>query len=345
MRLIMAVDKKEKKKKRFKRRRILLLIVLISFVFATIDISRSLSTFKKVDDYPLYTMHYRGGYRTTGFIWRQCFDWFFCDTDDSTSLNPQTAWACSLFSALGDRENMTYGRNFDWSFSPVLLLFTDPPNGYASILLVNLAYLGFDKDNPSLFRKLRLLATPVMPFEGINEHGLVVAMAAVPDGSDNVITDKKNIQSLHVIRLILDHARTTEQAIDILKNYNVVFSPGPPLHYLIADVSGRSIVAEFREGGLQVISNTHTWQVATNFLLLDRDQNEPSGCIRYDNAQKFLREKNGIVNTHQAMSLLKNLSVDVTQWSAVYNMGRRSVDVVLKRNYGKIYNFQIPCDK
>jgi hypothetical protein len=53
----MAVDKKEKKKKRFRRRRILLLIVLISFVFATIDISRSLSTFKKVDDYPLYTMY------------------------------------------------------------------------------------------------------------------------------------------------------------------------------------------------------------------------------------------------------------------------------------------------
>jgi Flp pilus assembly protein TadD len=28
---------------------------------------------------------------------------------------------------------MFYGRNFDWDFSPALLLFTNPPDGYASV--------------------------------------------------------------------------------------------------------------------------------------------------------------------------------------------------------------------
>jgi hypothetical protein len=33
------------------------------------------------------------------------------------------------FAAIGDEEQNLYGRNFDWQFSPAVLLFTDPPDG------------------------------------------------------------------------------------------------------------------------------------------------------------------------------------------------------------------------
>ena len=50
---------------------------------------------------------------------------------------------------------MFYGRNFDWEFSPALLLFTDPPDGYASVSMVDLTFLGIspaaskDADRPT----------------------------------------------------------------------------------------------------------------------------------------------------------------------------------------------------
>ncbi len=34
------------------------------------------------------------------------------------------AWGCSLFAFFSDPQAMLYGRNFDWEYSPALLLFT-----------------------------------------------------------------------------------------------------------------------------------------------------------------------------------------------------------------------------
>ena len=43
-------------------------------------------------------------------------------------------------------DDRLFGRNFDWRYSPALLLFTDRPaaGGYASVSMVDIAYLGFD---------------------------------------------------------------------------------------------------------------------------------------------------------------------------------------------------------
>ena len=65
---------------------------------------------------------------------------------------------------------MLYGRNFDWQYSPALLLFTDPPDGYASVSMVDIAYLGFDGKKAgtvtdlSLTERARLLFAPSWPF-------------------------------------------------------------------------------------------------------------------------------------------------------------------------------------
>ena len=50
-------------------------------------------------------------------------------------------WACSLFAALGSADASLYGRNFDWDHSPALMLFADPPGGFASVSMVDIAYL------------------------------------------------------------------------------------------------------------------------------------------------------------------------------------------------------------
>ena len=70
-----------------------------------------------------------------------------------------------------------------------MLLFTDPPDGFASVSMVDIAYLvGTPTDINSLHHRLPedlrdLLNSPHLPFDGMNEHGLVVGMAAVSGGA------------------------------------------------------------------------------------------------------------------------------------------------------------------
>lgn len=83
---------------------------------------------------------------------------------------------------------MFYGWNFDWDYGTALLLFTDPPGGYASVSMVDIAYLGIEgkseKDLQNLPYEERqlLLGAPSLPFDGMNERGLAIGMAAVPPG-------------------------------------------------------------------------------------------------------------------------------------------------------------------
>ena len=101
----------------------------------------TLNSLEKVDDFPLYTMHYYGSTEPTSSR--------LIVPQDSADAQRQ-AWACSLFAALGGSDKV-YGRNFDWVDSPALLLFTHPTDGYASVSMVDLAYLEFgDLDRSGL---------------------------------------------------------------------------------------------------------------------------------------------------------------------------------------------------
>ena len=66
------------------------------------------------------------------------------DTKNSVVMLKGANWTCSLFAALGDDQEFKFGRNFDWEYSPGLLLFTNPLDGYASVSMVDIAYLGFE---------------------------------------------------------------------------------------------------------------------------------------------------------------------------------------------------------
>jgi len=195
-------------------------------------------------------------------------------------------WGCSLFAALGDVDNMLYGRNFDWEYSPALLLYTDPPDGYASTSMVDLAYMfetSAEVQNLTelpLTERIALLETPAWPFDGVNEKGLAVGMAAVPaDGSMKVDPAKDSIYSLLMIREMLDHAANVEQAVALMGSYNIVFG-GPPLHYLLADSTGHSALVEFYQGEMVVIPNETPWHLATNFLRASVGESAEGTCWR-----------------------------------------------------------------
>ena len=292
----------------------------------------TLSSLEQVDDYPLYTMRYYGAYEQR------------TSSAETASL---PAWACSLFAALGDADHKLYGRNFDWEYSPAVLLFTDPPDGYASVSMVDIAYFGFEgarsgalTDLPLIERRA-LLEAPFWPFDGLNEHGLAVGMAAVPPGNVRPDPNKETVDSLRVIREMLDHASNVDEAVAIMQSYNVDFEGGPPIHYLIADSSGRSVLVEFYQGEMVVIPNETPWHQATNFLRASAGESAEGRCWRYDKLSQRLTEAEGQLTVQDAMALLSEVAQGSTQWSVVYGMSSGDVNVVMGQKYDNVHTFPL----
>lgn len=292
----------------------------------------TLNSLAQVDDYPLYTMHYYGAYREAAERSR-----------GPNAPDPLPAWACSLFAALGKSDNMLYGRNFDWDYSPALLLFTDPPDGYASVTTVDIAYLGFGGSRAgglvdlALVERQALLDAPFLPFDGMNEHGLVVGMAAVPDTQLPYNPNRQTLDSVMIIREMLDHARDVNEAVNILQSYNVDMGRGPSLHYLIADASGRAALVEFYQGQAVVMPNEKPWHLATNFLHASAGTSAAGRCWRYDEIAQRLAETAGLISAQEAMDLLAEVSQESTQWSIVYEMSSGQVNVVMGRAYQDVH--------
>jgi penicillin V acylase-like amidase (Ntn superfamily) len=105
-----------------------------------------------------------------------------------------------------------------------------------------------------------LLDAPSMPFDGMNEKGLAVGMAAVPPGDMPYDPWKTTLNELEVIREILDHAATVDEAIDILGSFNIDMGE-VPIHYLIASASDGSALVEFYRGEMVVFRNESPCQV------------------------------------------------------------------------------------
>ena len=136
----------------------------------------TLASLEKVDEYPLYTMHFQGAYDQRVVP---------AGAGAAPAAHAGPSWGCALFAALGDEQDMFYGRNFDWDYSPALLLFTDPPDGYAAVSMVDIGYLVGEEAAGRLLElplaeRAALLDAPFWPFDGMNEWGLAIGMAAVP---------------------------------------------------------------------------------------------------------------------------------------------------------------------
>jgi hypothetical protein len=296
--------------------------------------ARTLSSLTLVDPYPLYTMQYVAPY----------------DAETAGALSPARGWSCSLFAALGDPSSRLYGRGFDWEYSPAVLLFTDPPDGYASVSMVDIAYLLSDLravaslHARTLEGRRELLRAPHLPFDGMNEHGLVVGMAAVPAGDAPFDPALPTVDDLELIRWMLDRARTVDEAVGVLRRANVSWGNGPPIHYLIADATGQAALVEYVQGEMVVLPNEEPWLLATNFFVSSAGVGptaESGLCPRYDRMLDTLRPTGGILQVNQALELLRQVANDTTQWSVVYDLSQRSVHIAMGGKFETVYSFEL----
>lgn len=338
---------------------LIILIVIIAVLFR--NEIRSLTSLKQVDDNNMFQMTYYGDYGFDKFLETGAKK----DSDIEAFVTKRllkglpidlgvTGDGCTAFVTKNKNGEIIYGRNFDFSYAPSLQLYTDPDNGYASASTVNLSFAGYSEDyvpNGLSFDSFLTLAAPFLPFDGMNEKGLAMALLAVPEVQTPNDANKITLNTTTSIRLILDKAATVDEAVELLKKYNIYFSGDVYCHYLIADASGRSVIVEYFDGGLQVVETDANYQIASNFIAYN-GVNIGEGYTefeRYDTVKAAIENNGGTLSEDQAISLLAQIGIkdentDKLQWSVLYNLTTKEGELFAHRNTGNIVHFQLEAN-
>ncbi len=94
------------------------------------------------------------------------------------NIDANQGFACSTFSITNTDGDSIFGRNLDWKTKTVpVLVHTKPNNGYESISLSNINFLGGDCD-------LKYLSDIEKVFETI--HGILISSVSRPPSSSRV---------------------------------------------------------------------------------------------------------------------------------------------------------------
>lgn len=247
--------------------------------------------------------------------------------NNDVTIKPST-FGCSAFIAPDENGNFVVGRNFDWEKCHTLILRDSPSNGYASVSTCNLDFLGFGENfvPEGFMNKFKALAAIFVPLDGINEKGLVVADLMAGDNEvTNQNTEKADLTTTTAIRLLLNKAATVDQAVELLGAYDMHSDIGSSHHLFIADVSGKSVVAEWT-GGVMYIVETNA--LTNHYLCMaKKGVGIPYSESRLETIQKTIQESK-TMNKDSAAKLLNQVKAgngidfegNATQWSVVYNV-------------------------
>lgn len=258
---------------------------------------------------------------------------------------------CTAFVSRNEEGDIIYARNFDFLYAPFLQVYTNPDNGYVSVSTVNLSFAGYGEGNlPSSgisFQNFLTLAAPFLPFDGMNEKGVCIALLAVPEVWMIDDPDKITLNTTTAIRLVLDKAATIDEAVELLRKYNIYFSGDVTCHFLIADATGKSVIVEYYDNGLQVVESDTDYQIASNFIAY-HGLNIGEGYTefdRYDAVEKVL-QNNNTVTMEDCEKLLNTVGIydgetDKLQWSVVYNLTDKTGRIWPYRDTGEAWDFTI----
>jgi hypothetical protein len=309
---------------------------------ALIDEERTLNSLKRMNDYPFYTMIYYGDYGFGEYLNTGTMPPFF-----ALSSAVREKIACSCFAAMGSDSCRLFGRNFDGTNHIALLLFSHPPDGYASVSMVHMDYLGYSANNTPDEENNReqLLRAPYFPMDGINEKGVAIGVMGVEKAEPPYTEGRVTLYTPFLIRLVLDYASNLEEAIDLMNDYNISFEYGNPDHLLIADSGGHSAIIEFLDNEIKIIYNNEPWQVSTNFNVYGTQAPDNVNCWRYNTAYNALNDKQGNIVDIEAMDILSRVAQGppyYTMWSIVYNLKTLEMDLVFDRKYSEVFRFKLP---
>ena len=301
---------------------------------------------------------------------------------------------CASFTAQTEDGDQLFARNYDFAKTNTCLVFTDPGDGrHASISTVDLQFLGIDTDADveGLMDRITCLAAPYAPLDGMNDAGVSCGIymsyqgGGVDEEGDEVViptnqdTDKPDLTSTTMLRLVLDYEGSVDEAVELISGYDLHDSANTSYHYMIADSTGKSAILEWVDGTDQTDNDGSSRQLVvtyndsdanigpeeaaadyqwiTNFIIQPgyyADDSEKAGLDRYDHIYGCLSATDGVVaDEDAAMDILAQVGRRTwnnddgngcTVHSVIYNLTDKTVLWVPNEHYDEedaIYEFAL----
>ncbi len=252
-------------------------------------------------------------------------------------------FGCSTLTTQKTGGSYVMGRNFDYTGENprAMVIHTKPENGYESYSTTWLDFLGFGSDfvPESMSDRYKSLASVYVPLDGINEKGLCVA--DLINGDDELTsqsTDKVDVTTTTAIRLLLDKAASVDEAIELLKQYDMHSDIGRSHHLSISDSSGKSVVVEYINGEM-IVTET---PVVTNHYL---SQGEKFGIGDEESHRRFdelMKKSKDTLTTDDMADCMESVSYSgITQWSVVYDIENLELQFYFQRQFDNPLTFTV----
>lgn len=317
----------------------------------------SVATLTDVNDGKLYTMDYTADYQLDALLEANV-----TDVEGMVRFLQKTLLAggtasvgvvdagCSAFTAQSEEGKFLYGRNFDYKMDmTAVLVRTAPENGYRSIGLANVGWIGYTAGtlNDGTTDLSMAAFFPYLLMDGMNEKGLAMSVLKLRGDPTLQDTGKNKISTTVALRLVLDRAATVDEALALLDEYDMQSSmPEANFHFLLADASGKAVVLEYLPNGQRMVYDQN---YVTNFYLTENVPYAPvRGKDRYDLIKQTLIFKKGVMSEAEVMALLAVIgqpeteeATSMTQWSVLYNLTDLTGRVAVVREYDNVFRFSL----
>lgn len=327
---------------------------------ASIDTLKKIEPFKS--DYNVYEMEIKYDYNSDNIIGN------FTDTETFVKAVAAEAlpgipfdlklpdYGCTAFMMRDKNGEVFTGRNYDFKLdTSALLVRCNPKNGYKSIGFAALNNVGADNADSSIMTRLACLFGPYICNDGVNEKGVSIAVLTLDSKPTDQNNGRKKIATSLAIRLVLDNADSTQKAVDILKEYDMVAANGRDYHFFIADSTGDSRVVEWDcmsptrelvETKINAITNFYAKYI-DQVKSFQRNGVYGHGRERYDKVIDILEKNKDNLTKDVAWEALKASSsapnpesvTSNTQWSVVFGNTNPSADMVQRRLWENHYSF------
>lgn len=351
---------------------IVAVLVLLVIIFLIIYASRlkTIASIEQISDYDeginLYCMDIKYDYSLDDIIARGI-------TDDQSMIDALLAEAlpllpvhvqapnfgCSAFTLDSVDGETLMGRNYDFrNDSSAMLVYCTPSDGYKSVAFAALDNLGANVADADIKSKLTCLAAPFVCLDGMNEKGVSIAVLTLDSEPTRQDRGNPDISTSLAIRLVLDRAASTAEAVELLNQYDMIATAGRDYHFYITDASGDGRIVEYDcESETRELVATPTRSV-TNFFILYKDKVTNTegkngiyghGRDRYDTLEAIFDEEEGSQNKDTAWRALQAASqvpkgediTSNTQWSIVFNNTDLTLEFVLHRNWNDVFRYDL----
>lgn len=310
------------------------------------ELESGLSAVRFDGDYALELFLEQGGAESDQDVFRFISQSLLSESADLQML--AEGFGCSTISIQNTGGGYLFGRNFDWQNCDALIVASYPKDGYASISTVNLGFIrqGAGIASSMLTDEILTVAALYAPLDGMNETGLCVSVNMIEDNATiQQNTGKADITTTTAIRMMLDKAATTDEALELLGQYDLHASMNYMIHFAIADSTGKSVAVEYIDNEM-VVADT---PILTNFYLAD---GEKQGIGTSQSHERF-DILNDAISNHASMNkeevkdTLDSVSKDnfnefeSTEWSVVFDQSDCTATYYHRENYETAYAFKI----